>query len=127
MIVTDLSNSFHPVPKLSPKISPKSDKNERQIKKKSSKLAKLEKNRFSIITNNLDKCYFCNNKKMELHEIFRGRNRQKCMKWGLVVPICIKCHSKITIDKEFSSVLEQRAKQIFIKKYGKEKFIEEFK
>jgi len=127
MIVTDLSKSFHPVPKLSPKISPKSDKNERQIKKKSSKLARLEKNRFSIITNNLDKCYFCNNKKMELHEALRGRNRQKSMKWGLVVPICSKCHSKITVDKEFSKVLEQIAMQIFIKKYSKEKYIEEFK
>jgi len=129
MIVTDLSNSFHPVPKLSPKLSPKSDKNakKRQIKQKSSKLAKLEKCRFSIITTNLDKCYFCNNKKMELHEVFRGRNRQKSMKWGLVVPICSKCHSKITIDKEFSKILEQLAQKIFIKKYSREKFIEEFK
>lgn len=64
---------------------------------------------------------------MELHEAFRGRNRQKSMKWGLVVPICQKCHSKITIDKEFSRVLEQIAKAVFVKKYSEEKFIEEFK
>jgi hypothetical protein len=64
---------------------------------------------------------------MELHEAFRGRNRQKSMKWGLVVPICQKCHSKITIDKKFSKQLEEKAKEIFIKKYSEEKFIEEFK
>ena len=49
------------------------------------------------------------------------------MKWGLVIPICIECHRKITKDKEFSKTLEEKAKKVFIKKYGKEKFIEEFK
>ena len=49
------------------------------------------------------------------------------MKWGLVVPICCKCHRRITKDKEFSKVLENKAKQVFIKKYSEEKFIEEFK
>lgn len=89
-VVTNLSNSFNPVPKNGRKL----DKEEKrpvknaQIKKKSKKLTKLEKNRFSILTDNLEKCYFCKNKKMELHEVFRGRNRQKSMKWGLVIPIC---------------------------------------
>lgn len=126
MIVTDLRNSFHPVPKIKPKVQKENSKKE-PIKQKSNKLAKKEKNRFSILTKNLEKCYFCSNKKMELHEVFRGRNRQKSMKWGLVIPICRKCHSKITTDKEFSKVLETKAKNVFIKKYGKEKFIEEFK
>lgn len=69
MIAKDLSNSFNPVPKI------KTEKNKEatKIKQKSSKLAKLEKNRFSILTNDLEKCYFCNNKKMELHEAFRRK------------------------------------------------------
>jgi len=129
MIITDLSNSFHPVPKNGVKNVDKEPKNgvKNVIKKKSSKLAKLEKNRFSIITNDLEKCYFCSNKKQELHEIFRGRNRKKSIKWGLVIPICEKHHRKITDDKEFSKIIETKAKSIFIKKYGEEKFIEEFK
>lgn len=126
MIVTNLSNSFNPVPKGGQKKTESTVKSG-QIKKKSNKLAKLEKDRFSIITNNLEKCYFCPSKKMELHEAFRGRNRQKSMKWGLVVPICRDCHSKITKDKEFSKTLEETAKKVFIKKYSEEKFIEEFK
>lgn len=125
MIVTDLSQSFNPVPKGGQKKA--ENVKSTAIKKKSNKLAKLEKDRFSIITNNLEKCYFCNNKKMELHEAFRGKNRQKSMKWGLVIPICRNCHSKITKDKEFSKILEEKAKKIFVKKYGEEKFIEEFK
>lgn len=126
MIVSDLSKEFHPVPKNKKETGDKQAK-KTTIKQKSNKLAKLEKNRFSIITNNLDKCYLCKNKKMELHEVFRGRNRQKSMKWGLVIPICIECHTKITRDKEFSKILEEKAKNIFVKKYGEEKFIQEFK
>lgn len=97
------------------------------MKQKSSKLAQKEKKRFSILTNDLEKCYFCHNLKMDLHEAFRGRNRQKSMEWGLVVPLCRSCHSKITIDKEFSKKLEKEARYVFIKKYSEEKFIEEFK
>lgn len=133
-VVTDLSGSFNPVPKTiqnkkksTAETGRKTDEVKPKIKQKSKKLAKLEKDRFSILTDNLEKCYFCRNKKMELHEAFRGRNRQKSMKWGLVVPICHKCHSKITTDKEFSKTLEQIAKTVFVKKYSEEKFIEEFK
>lgn len=98
-----------------------------KLKQKSSKLAKLEKNRFSIITDKLDNCYLCQseNETIELHEVFRGRNRQKCMKWGLVIPLCHRCHKHITLHRNLE--LEEYAKSIFIKKYGKERFIEEFK
>jgi len=123
MLIRDLSNSFYPVPK--PKNIKKTK--ETKIKNKSNKLARLENKRFSIITKDLEKCYFCNNAKMDLHEVFRGRNRQKSMKWGLVVPLCRTCHNKITEDKDFSKVLEDIAKIKFIKKYGKEKFTDEFK
>lgn len=102
-------------------------KKNKVIKKKSTKLAKLERNRFSIITNNLEKCYFCDNKNIDLHEVFKGRNRQKSMIWGLVIPVCRIHHKRLTEDKMFSKQLENIARTIFIKKYGKEKFIEEFK
>lgn len=123
MIVKDLSNSFHPVPKIK---AERKRKNNR-IKQKSNKLAKLERNRYSIITQNFDKCYFCNHDKNDTHEVFRGRNRQKSMQWGLVVPLCSRCHFKVTNDKCFSEVLEQMARNIFVDKYGLDKFIEEFK
>lgn len=123
MIVTNLVNSFNPVPKsIKEKVHIKTN-----IRQKSNKLMQLERKRFSIITDNLNKCYFCDNEKMELHEVFRGRNRQKSMKWGLVIPVCQRCHKKITEDKKFSEVSEQIARNIFVKKYGKEKFMEEFK
>ena len=76
MIVKDLSNSFNPVPKSGQKNvkEPAKSGSKNVIKKKSSKLAKLEKNRFSIITKKLDICYICkSNKKEDWHEAIEGK------------------------------------------------------
>lgn len=120
----DLSKEFHPVPK-----PPKTEKKKpKTIKKKSSKLAKLERNRFSIITYNLDICYVCKeHRKENFDEVFGGRNRQKSMKYGLVIPICFKCHRKLTDNPLLKKQLQEEAKEIFIKKYGEEKFLQEFR
>ena len=85
------------------------------MKKKSSKLAKLERNRFSIITDNLDYCIICGKPKQDLNEIFAGRNRQNSMKYGLVIPMCRNCHIKYTNDGIM---------QFYWKKIGQEKFEE---
>ena len=79
------------------------------IKKKSNKLAKLERNRFSILTDDLDHCYICKTMKLrevprqDLHEIFEGRNRQICMKYGFVAPLCRQCHE----DKKAKEYLKK--------------------
>ena len=119
----DLSKEFHPVPK-----PPKTEKKKvKKIKQKSSKLAKLERNRYSIITYNLDICYVCKkHKKDHLDEVFGGRNRQTSMKYGLVIPICFKCHRKLTDNPLLKKEIQEEAKQKFIKKYSEEKFIKEF-
>lgn len=88
MIVTDLSQSFHPVPKESGRKDKRKAESSR-IKQKSSKLAKLERNRFSIITKDLEHCYICTKKGMknipkdDLHELLEGKNRQVSMKYGV--------------------------------------------
>ena len=98
-----------------------------QIKKKSTKLRKMEAKRYSILTNNLKICYICNkNEKKDLHEIFVGANRQKSIIWGLVIPVCRKCHREWETNKELRKKIQQYAKEEFIKKYTKEKFREEF-
>ncbi len=66
------------------------------MKYKTKRLANLEKNRFSIFTDNLNICMFCGMKATDLNEIFRGRNRQNSMKYGAVIPLCRRCHCKIT-------------------------------
>ena len=125
MIVNDLSKEFHPVPKNKKETGDKQPK-KKAIKQKSNKLAKLEKNRFSIITNNLDKCYFCSIKKEDLHEAIEGKNRQVSMKYGLVIPICRKCHEKVTNDKTLQEKLHKVAQKAFEKHYKTENFIQIF-
>lgn len=131
MIVTDLSQSFHPVPKESSRKDKRKAESSR-IKQKSSKLAKLERNRFSIITKDLEHCYICTKKGMknipkdDLHELLEGKNRQVSMKYGLVIPICRKCHNLVTNDKTLQDKLHKVAQKEFKKHYKTEKFIQIF-
>ena len=68
------------------------------MKKKSYKLNKLEKNRTSILTNKLDRCYICGRPKEHLHEVFFGKNRINSMKYGCIAPLCASCHNKVHQD-----------------------------
>ena len=77
-------------------------KEQKQMKQRTSKQTKLERDRFSLFTDNMSKCYFCPNKKNHTHEIFCGRNRQNSMKYGLCLPICWKCHEKYQNDSVFN-------------------------
>lgn len=59
------------------------------LKQKSSKLAKLERNRFSLFTDDLEHCIICGKSPVNKHEIFGGSaNRKKSMEYGLVIPLC---------------------------------------
>ena len=60
---------------------------------KSNAIKKMEKNRESVFTKNLDYCYLCGKEKNDLHEIFGGRNRINSIKYNFVLPLCRECHS----------------------------------
>ena len=60
---------------------------------KSKKLTKLEKNRKSVFTDDLDYCYLCGKKKNDLHEVFGGRNRINSIKYNFILPLCRECYS----------------------------------
>ena len=121
MIVKDLSNSFNPVPKTKSK---ENSKRFKEIKKKSKKLAKLERQR----DKNLDKygeCEYCHRefKHLDPHEVYGGSNRQRSMKYGFVKKLCRECHSnekileqlKIDTQKEFE---KNHTREEFIKIIG---------
>ena len=128
MIVTDLSKKFIPVPKPKDRKVNKDEHKSKQLKKKSKKLAKLEKDRYSIITNDFTKCYICQRETKELdkHEVFAGRNRQTSMKYGLVIPVCRKCHKLIPKNKTLNQKLHEVGQKAFKKHYKTENFIEIF-
>lgn len=62
---------------------------------KSIKLAKMERNRISILTNDMEHCYICGKAKDDLHEIYPGRNRLNSIKFGLILPLCREHHTKM--------------------------------
>lgn len=96
------------------------------MKNKSSKLAKLENNRYSIITDNLNYCIICGKPKQDLNEIFGGRNRQNSMKYGLVIPMCRNCHIKYTNDADMQLEWKKLGQEVFEDTYNEE-FIDIFK
>ena len=57
-----------------------------------SKITRLERMRFSILTEDLDHCYICGAIKHSIHEIYFGKNRVNSMKWGCCVPLCLNHH-----------------------------------
>lgn len=103
-------------------------KTPKKLKQKSNKQKALEQSRYSILQDNLNKCFFCNNKSIDWHELLKGRNRKKCIKWGLCIKICRGCHSKTEEDSEFyqkTRIIAQKKWQGYYKK-SKEEFIKEF-
>ena len=109
MIVQDLTNSFNPVPKI------KKEKKEKvtEIKKRSNKLAKIERQRDKDLTKS-GICEYCGNysKRLDPHEIYGGSNRKRSIKHKFVKLICPRCHSneeiinqlRIDTQKEFEAM-----------------------
>lgn len=122
MIVTDLSNSFHPVPKTIQKTGQKCTENtvKSGLKKKSSKLAKLEKQRDKDIVKE-GICEFCGNysKHLDPHEIFGGSNRKRSIKHKFVKLLCRRCHDNEDVIKQ----LRIEAQKEYMKTHTEEEFI----
>lgn len=106
------------------KISPKKVK----LRQKSNKLAKLERNRKSVFTDNLDICYLCGKKKNDLHEVYAGRNRINSIKYGFVLPICRECHSLNQNNPFFNDYWHRQGQLYWEKNIGsREEFIKVFR
>lgn len=88
------------------------------MKRKSNKIRKLERNRYSIVTDNLDTCYLCGRRKDNLHEVFFGeKHRKLSMQYGLVIPLCAACHDKIHNDIQIDLEMKKRLEGAFIEVY----------
>ena len=94
-----------------------------------SKITRLERMRFSILTNDLTKCFLCGRPKEHLHEIFYGKNRVNSMKWGCVAPLCHNCHvgnNGVHFNKEVDITLKQICQKKFIEVYPEIDFLSIF-
>lgn len=115
----------------SSKKSPATSGQQRQIKmhNKSKKLTKLEKNRYSVFSDDTEKCYLCDSTyKLTWHEIYAGRNRQNSMKYGLCLRLCLNCHSKKQKNSQFNDYWHKQGQLYWEGNIGsREEFIKVFR
>lgn len=91
------------------------------MKYKSYKLQKLERNRYSILTNDLEHCYLCGKSPVDIHEIYGGANRKTSMLNGFCVPLCRQHHREITDNNGFE--LKKLCQKEYEKTHTREDFI----
>lgn len=101
------------------------------IKKRTYKQAKREKNRDSIIVDNIFKCVICGTENnIILHECIYGRNRQNSIKYNLVIPLCVDHHTGnngIHHNKLFDDYYHKLAQNKWEETYGnRDEFIKIF-
>ena len=100
-----------------------------KMKNKSNKLAKLERKRFSVFTDDMNKCMFCSaTTNLTWHEIFRGKNRSNSMKYGFCLRMCLSCHENNQEDSQFNNFWHKKTQLYFEEFLGsREEFIKVFK
>ncbi len=93
--------------------------------KKSRKNRKLERNRFSIIYDDLTKCAECGSiYNISINEVFEGAKRGVSMRYGLTVPFCEECHRRFHNDRSFASTYKKLFQDEFEKTHTREEFID---
>ena len=100
-----------------------------KIRRKSNKLANLEKKRYSVFSNNTENCCLCNSTyKLTQHEIYAGKNRQNSAKYGLCLRICLDCHSREQENSQFNNYWHKKG-QLYWEEFigSREEFIKVFK
>lgn len=93
------------------------------MKKKTAKLSKLERNRYSIFDWDLEKCFACRGKAVDIHEIYGGAKRQASMKHGFCVPLCRECHTRITNNEKEARFLKELCQEKFEETHSREEFM----
>lgn len=108
-------------------------KEHKQMKQKTNELSKLERNRFSLFTDDLEHCIICGRSPVNKHEIFGGRNRLNSIKYGLVIPLCtcehhnqVECKG-IHFDKKLRNEWHKKGQIKFNEIYPNLKFEDIFK
>lgn len=95
------------------------------IRNYTKKRAKAEKERFSIIYQDLTKCAVCGSKQdhIDNNEVYEGAKRGVSMKYGFVIPLCFDCHKRFHNDHEFALIYKKRFQKEFEKTHTREEFL----
>ena len=72
----------------------------------------------SIMTDDMGSCYVCGARADEIHHCMHGPDKKLSEKYGLMAPLCRKCHSKVHhVGGELDRILKQDAQRAFVRHY----------
>lgn len=94
---------------------------------KSSKLRKLENNRYSLFTDDLEHCIICHCTGVDMNEVFMGRNRLNSIKYGMCIPLCRFHHQQYHLDRGMQLYWMELGRKKFIEHYSAELWLETFR
>ena len=97
------------------------------MKYKTNKLSNLEKNRYSILVNDMDRCCICGLPNPDINEVFGGRNRLNSIKYGLCIPLCRLHHHQYHSDRGMQLYWMDKAYNCFIQLYSIKEFKDTFR
>jgi hypothetical protein len=80
--------------------------------------------RYTALGFDLDTCALCGRPREHLHEVFFGTaNRQKSKDYGMVMPLCARCHDMVHRDPALRLKTQQFAQRKFEEKHTHEEFM----
>lgn len=92
----------------------------------------MKDKRFSLLTDDMTRCYLTGTQPVEIHEVFFGTaDRKKSIKWGCCVPLAVHLHNtnystSVHRNKEMNLMLKQKMQKAFEEKHSHELFMEVF-
>lgn len=103
------------------------ESNKHQIKKRTYKKAKKEKNRYSIIYNDLTKCcvdgcltpYY----NVQVNEVYEGAKRNASIKHGFTTPFCCIHHNGFHNDRSFALYYKRMFQREYERNHSREDFL----
>lgn len=95
----------------------------KKLKNRTEKQKKLEESRYSILTDNMYRCYICGKPKDDIHEIYPGSKRIISIKNGLCIPICRECHQEIQNNEVKMLIYKMMCQKVYEKTHTREEFI----
>lgn len=90
------------------------------------------KKRFSLLTDNMKKCYITGStQNIHIHEVFYGNaNRKKSIEWGCCVPLRADYHNAssygVHFNRELDLKLKREMQKAFEEKYDHDTFMKVF-
>lgn len=80
----------------------------------------------SIITNDFDHCYLCGRTEPQIHHIMNKYHKRKSEKWGLLIPLCYKCHAKLHDNDNNMNQMRKMGQRKFEEIYSRDMWMYEF-